>query len=64
MDQADGDDVVGEHLPVVLAALLDVDDDDLLEPEGELAEHVALHQAAELAVGPVGPQVPEVEPVV
>ena len=56
--------MVGEHLPVVLAALLDVDDDDLLQPEGELPQHVALHQPAQLAVGPAGPEVPEVEPVV
>lgn len=49
--------VVGKHLPVVLAALLNVDDDELLQPERQLRDHVPLHQARQLAVGPAGPQI-------
>jgi hypothetical protein len=36
VDQGDGDDVMGKHLPMIFATLLDVDDDDFMEPEGEL----------------------------
>lgn len=32
-DKADGDEVVGQHLPMVLAAVLNVDDKHLLDPE-------------------------------
>lgn len=61
--QGDGDKVVGEHLPVVLAALLDVDDQHLLNPECQLRQHVALHEAADLTVGPVGPELSEIPEV-
>lgn len=63
IDEADGNDVMGEHLPVILSALLDVDDQDLLKPEGKLRKHVSLHDAGELAVGPVRPKLAEVEEV-
>lgn len=56
-DQGGGDDVVSEHLPMILAALLNVDDNHLLQPESPLAKEVGLHDSIELAVGPVGPQV-------
>lgn len=36
INQGVGNDVVGEHLPVILATLFDVDDQDLLDPEAEL----------------------------
>jgi hypothetical protein len=36
------DDMVGEHLPMVLPSLLHVDDHDLLQPEGILNENVPL----------------------
>lgn len=61
-DQRDGDEVVGQHLPVVLATLLNVDHKDLLEPEAELREGVELVQSADLTVWPEGPEVPEVQP--
>lgn len=61
-DQRYGDEVVSQHLPVILATLLDVDHKDLLEPEAELSEDVELVQGAELAVWPEGPKVPEVQP--
>lgn len=57
------DDVVREHLPVVLAPLLHVYHEDLLQPKGELQQVVALHQAAHLARREVIPDFIEVEPV-
>jgi len=53
--------MVRKHLPMVLAALLDVDDDQLLQPEAKLGQHIALHEPRQLAVGPAGPQLDEVE---
>ncbi len=61
--KAVGDDVVGEHLPVVLAPLLHMDDQELLHPKGPLREHVALDEALQLPVGVVGPQLVEAEEV-
>lgn len=63
-EQAAGDEVVGKHLPVILAALLDVEDHDLLNPDARLRNDVELHQAVNLAGGPVGPDATEVEEVV
>ena len=62
-NERDGDNVMGEHLPVVLAALLNVDNQDLLHPKAELGQHVPLHEARNLAVGPLGPELGEVEVV-
>lgn len=59
-----GDDMVGEHLHVVLPPLLNVDDDNLLEPETELDQIVPLGETGHLASRPVPPQSSEVEPVV
>lgn len=56
-------DVVGEHLPVVLPALFDVDDNDLLHPERELSKHVPLHNTRNLPDRPAGPQLVEIEVV-
>lgn len=61
-NQRDGDEVVGQHLPVVFATLLNVDHKDLLEPEAELREDVELVQGTELTIWPEGPEVPEVQP--
>lgn len=54
-NQGSGDDVVAKHLPMILAALLNVDDDDLLKPKCPLRQDISLHQAVKLTVGPVGP---------
>lgn len=62
-DQGAGDDVVREHLPVILAALLNVDDDDLLQPERPLRQNVELVQAGQLTLGPVRPELLQVQPV-
>lgn len=61
-DQGNGDKVVAQHLPMVLAALLDVDDEDLLKPKAQLREDVELVQAAKLTIRPEGPEILEVEP--
>jgi hypothetical protein len=61
VDEDARDNVVGEHLPVVLPALLDVDDNHLLQPETQLREHVALHESGQFAVGPPRPQLSQVE---
>jgi hypothetical protein len=55
-DQGDGDEVMTEHLPMILPSLLDVNNKDLLEPECQLRQQIALHKATELSVGPVGPE--------
>lgn len=55
-EESSGDEVVGEHLPVVLAALLDIDDDDLLQPKGPLTQDVTLHNTVKLTIRPVGPE--------
>lgn len=62
-DQGDGNEVVGQHLPVVLAALLNVDDQDLLQPERPLRQEVGLGQAAQLPDGPVGEELLHVQVV-
>lgn len=61
-NQGRGDEVVAKHLPVVLAAVFDVDDDNLLQPKSPLGKHVELEEAAHLAVRPVRPQLSHVQP--
>jgi hypothetical protein len=36
------DDVVGEHLPMILSALFNINDQDLLQPKAELSQIVEL----------------------
>ena len=55
--------MVREHLPVVFPPLFDIDDEDLLEPEGELGVIVPFHEGGHVAGGEVGPEFFEVEPV-
>jgi hypothetical protein len=40
------DDVVGEHLPMILSALFNVDDQDLLQPKAELSQIVELEKTS------------------
>lgn len=54
-NQGDSDEVVAQHLPVVLAAFFNVDHKDLLEPEAQLGEDVELVETGEFAVRPVSP---------
>lgn len=63
-DQHGRDDVVREHLPVVLPPGLDIDDHDLLEPECVLYQRVPLSQPLDFPIGPVRPEFFEVEHVV
>ena len=55
---------MSEHLPVILAPFLDVDNNELLHPEAPLRQDVALHDWIDLADWPVGPQLLEVQVVV
>jgi hypothetical protein len=63
-EQGARDDVVDQHLDVVLAPLLDVDDEDLLHPEGRLEEVVELHLGRHHARRVVGEELAKVHPVV
>jgi len=62
-DQRTRNDVMREHLPVVFPTLLDVDHDNLLQPECKLHEVVPFHDAGDVDVGEVRPELGEVEPV-
>lgn len=50
-DQHDGQDVVSEHLPVVVPSLLRVDHVQLVEPPAELGEVVEFGEGREVGVG-------------
>lgn len=63
-NQASGDNVMREHLPMIFPPLLNVDDHDLLEPKGVLSENVPFLQPAHLSIGPIGPEILEVKQVV
>lgn len=52
-----------EHLPVILAPLFNVDDENLLQPEGELHEIVTLERPSHGSMRELGPQLAYVEPV-
>ena len=58
------DNVMCEHLPVVLSPFLDVDDHDLLQPKCVLREDVPFTKPPYFSVWPVGPELFEVEQVV
>jgi hypothetical protein len=62
-EQHAGEDVVGEHLPMVLAVLLNIHHEQLLHPETELYEIVPLHQSVQGSCGEVRPHGSEIEPV-
>ncbi len=59
-----GDDVMGQHLMIVLAPLLDVDGEDLLQPKGELNKVISFQEAVHLPIGPCGPHLAKVHPIV
>lgn len=63
-DQQGRDDVVREHLPVILPPCFNVDHHDLLQPECILRQDVPLAQAIHFPIWPVRPELPEVENVV
>lgn len=49
--------MVSEHLQVILATFLYIDDDDLLDPKSQLGQHVSLHDTRDFPDRPVGPQI-------
>ena len=55
--------VVSKHLPMILSLLLNVHDHNLLQPEAELDEIVPFHRSLELSVGPAGPKLSNVHPM-
>jgi hypothetical protein len=50
------DNMVREHLPIVLSSFLNIDGHDLLQPERILNQRVPLLQSSNLPIGPVGPE--------
>lgn len=63
-EEGAGDDVVGEHLVVVLASLLDMNDEDGLNKEGQFDKQIPLHQAGHGTSWPFVPNRAEIKPVV
>jgi hypothetical protein len=57
------DDMVREHLPMVFSPFLNVDHQDLLEPKCVLCQNVPFLQASNLTIGPIAPELLEIEPV-
>lgn len=60
-DEDRGNNVVAKHLPVILATLLDVEDDNLLQPKSPLRQNISLHQSVHFSVWPVGPHFTQIE---
>lgn len=56
------EDVMREHLGVVLALLLNIDDQNLRDPESPLHQVVPLEDAVNFAKGPALPDAVEVQP--
>lgn len=55
--------MMGEHLVVILPPLLDVDNNNLLDPECQLHKVIPLESSRHLARRPMGPQIPIVKPI-
>lgn len=62
-NEGTGEDVVREHLHIVFPSLLDIYDDDLLQPECKLYEVVPFEKAIHLLSRPVRPYFAEVEEI-
>jgi hypothetical protein len=58
------DNVVCEHLPMVLSPLLDIDHEYLLQPERVLDQNVPFAYSRDLSIGPIGPEILEIVHVV
>jgi len=63
-DQKGCDNVVREHLPMVLSPLLDIDHEYLLQPEGVLDQNIPFTHPGNLSIRPIGPEIFEIEQVV
>ena len=55
--------MVCEHLSVIIAALFDVDDKKLLQPESDLYKVVPFDKCSDVASWKVGPHFVQIEPV-
>ena len=58
------DNVMSEHLSIILSPLLDVYHNNLLDPEGELNQNIPLSDTIDFAVWPVPPQHLHVKPII
>jgi hypothetical protein len=63
-NQNDSDNMVSEHLPMVLSSFFHIDNHNLLQPKGILDEDVELGQATNFSARPIGPKISQIEPVV
>lgn len=54
-NQGSRNDVVSKHLPMILSTCLDIDDYDLLKPEGILDEDIPLSKSTNLPIRPISP---------
>lgn len=48
--------MVCQHLVVIVSSFFEMDDDDLLDPEGELGEVVEFHGGADVEFWELSPQ--------
>lgn len=52
-----------QHLTIIFASLLNVDNKDLLEPERQLRQTVPFEDTGDISGGPIGPYLAEIIPV-
>ena len=50
------DAVMGEHLPMVLPSLFDIDDNNLLQPKAELNQVIPFHGTFDFSARPACPE--------
>lgn len=58
------DDMVCKHLPMIFPPFLNVHHDDLLHPESKLYEVIPLEESTHFPVGPVGPELAQIKPMI
>ncbi len=61
VDEHQGDQVMAEHLPMVLSPLLNVGNNNLLQPKCPLGQNIALSDAGKLTVRPSSPQFSKIQ---
>ena len=62
-NQGNSDEVVRQHLPMVLATLFDVDNEDLLKPKGPLTQYIRFLDMRELSCRPIREHLSEIQKV-
>jgi hypothetical protein len=60
-DEKGSDNVVREHLPMILSPLFDIDHEYLLQPEGVLNQNVPFAHPGNFSIRPIGPEILKVE---